>query len=226
MNSPWAHWLRGALVLSFALLGCGGASGGAPKGIMPAPETCGTVDPCGGDPTGTWTVLGGCVTPAGLQSFECSGATIQLTTLSFAGVLTLTNAMDYVATDFTEDRGEVDSTPLVCLSPITSCAEYEQALKSPINELSSVSCTGSTTCSCTVAASATPVVGDSGSYTILAGTQISFTSVTSGSSAGTYGPYFYCVESDRLHLIGLTSTPDSSGAQMLSVGTDIVLQKQ
>jgi hypothetical protein len=64
----------GALTLAVLGLGCGGGgpSGLPPPGIMAAPATCGTVAPCGGDPTGTWKILGGCITPAELDTAGCS----------------------------------------------------------------------------------------------------------------------------------------------------------
>ena len=124
----------GVSVLIFvgSLLGCS-ADGGS-DGIMPAPQGCGAVDPCGGDLTGTWKVLGGCLTPAEFNDPACPLETVRLLTLSYAGTITFNLDMTYTATKFIENRAEIDTIPTVCLgAPVQTCAEEDASLKSLVD---------------------------------------------------------------------------------------------
>jgi hypothetical protein len=195
---------------------------------MPAPESCATVAPCGGDPTGTWKVLGGCITPAGLNPPECTQ--VQLLTLNFRGAVTFNPDMTFTTTDFTEDRAEVDTTPLSCWSGYRymnmTCADEEKSLQANVNHggiLSYASCAGSTTaCACTIAETAKTVIGDSGTYS-LQGNQISLTE-TSGDALNE--GFSYCVQDGLLHLTTTTTSVDSGGVQTTAVDSDIVAQMQ
>jgi hypothetical protein len=219
----------GALTLAGSLLGCGGGgpSGLPPPGIMPAPESCATVAPCGGDLTGTWKVLGGCLTPAELDTGGCTQ--IQLLTLSFRGTVTFNPDMTFTTTDFTEDRAEIDTTPVSCWAGYQdmnrTCAEEDQILKANVSHgvlLTYANCTGSTTCACTIAATGQTVFGDSGTYS-LQGSLINF---TSASGADSYEGLSYCVQDGLLHLTVAATSVDSTGAQTTTVYSDIVAQKQ
>ena len=195
---------------------------------MPAPESCATVDPCGGDLTGTWKVLGGCLTPAGLANPGCTQ--IQLLTLNFRGTVTFNPDMTFTTTDFTEDRAEVDTTPLSCWTGYRymnmTCADEDQSLKSNVGHggiLSYANCAGSTTaCACTIAETEHTVIGDSGTYS-LQGNQIGFTE-PSGDALN--DGFSYCVQDGLLHLTGAGTSVDSTGAQTIIVYSDIVAQKQ
>ena len=215
--------LRVVLLLG-GLVGCGGGSSGLPAaGIMPAPASCGMVDPCGGDPTGTWQVAGGCITSAELDNGSCTQ--VQLRTLSFTGSLTLNSDMTYEATDFTETRAEIDTTPVSCWGyQMRTCAEEDQSLKaqvSPRGSLSYASCTGSTTCACTIAETAMTVIEGPGTYAI-SGNQITF---TAASGAGSYGGSSYCVQDGLFHLLESgTVVVDSTGTTSTVVYQDIVAQ--
>jgi hypothetical protein len=215
-----------ALLLAAAPLGCGGRPDGLPPaGIMPAPATCGTVAPCGGDVTGTWKVLGGCI-PNATAPGACTQVEIQ--TLSFAGTATFNPDLTYTAPDFTEIRAEVDTTPVSCWGgyQMRTCAQEDQALKAqvgPVGTLSYASCTGSSTCACTVAETAAQVLGDSGTYS-LQGSLINFSSV-SGPFSSLSG-LSYCVQDGLFHLLEATTVVDGSGVATTSVYSDIVLQLQ
>jgi hypothetical protein len=195
---------------------------------MPAPESCATVAPCGGDLTGTWKILGGCITPAGLDPEGCTQ--IQLRTLNFRGTVTFNPDMTFTTTDFTEDRAEIDTTPLSCWSGYRymnmTCADEETSLQANVNNggfLSYASCAGSTTaCACTIAETAQTVIGDAGTYSLL-GNQISFTE-PSGDALN--DGFSYCVQDGLLHLTATTPSVDSSGAQTTIVSSDIVAQMQ
>ena len=216
-----------ASIVAGSLLGCGGAHdvGGSTGGIMPAPQGCGTVDPCEGDLTGTWKVLGGCLTPAEFDDPACPQATFQLTTLSYAGTMTFNPDMTYTATDFIENRAEIDTIPATCLgAPVQTCAEEDTSLKSEVNTLSgtglsSAGCTGSSTCTCSVA-SADKVIGDSGSYS-LDGNSLNF-----NSDIGGFDGFSYCVQNGLLHLMTVAITEDSTGVETMTVASDIVAQVQ
>ena len=183
------------------------------------------VNPCEGDLTGTWKVLGGCLTPAEFADTACPQATFQLVTLSYAGTMTFNPDMTYTATNFIENRAEIDTIPTTCLgAPVQTCAEEDASLKSEVNTLSgtglsSASCTGSSTCTCSVA-SADKVIGDSGSYS-LQGSNLTF-----NSDIGIFGGLSYCVQNGVLHLMTVAITEDSTGAQTMTVASDIVAQMQ
>jgi hypothetical protein len=216
-------------IVTFTLAGClpgcgGGPSGLPPAGIMPAPATCGTVDPCGGDPTGTWKVLGGCLPSAGMATGSCTQ--VQLLTLSYAGTLTFNSDMTYSATTFTRTRAELDTTPVSCWGYLNkTCAGEDEALKAQVGEggigLSYGSCTGSTTCACTVAETAETVFGDSGTYS-LQGNLINFATA----SGGGYGGYSYCVQDGLLHLTSAATTIYGDGTEATTIGEDIVAEPQ
>jgi hypothetical protein len=213
------------------LSGCGGSGGGEGGGVMPAPDTCGTVDPCGGDLTGTWKVLGGCITPAETQDANCAQETFKLTTLSYSGTVTFDPVgMTYATMNFMRVRAETETFPSVCLSPYTSetCADMDQAYRSQVRPsgtgLTSASCSGSTTCTCNVTAK-DEVVGTAGTYTAQ-GNALQFT-VNSGTAIDSYGPLEYCVQGDLLHLmVAPTEIQEPSGTQTQVVYEDIVAQKQ
>jgi hypothetical protein len=233
----------GVMTLAGALLNCGSGagdtgsgagdagSGARDAGIMPAPESCGTVDPCGGDPTGTWKVLGGCITPAEVDDGNCAEETFKLTTLSYTGTVTFGPNMTYTTSAFTEDRGEIAYFPSACLPPNSdeTCADQDMAYKLFVkgsgSATGSAGCAGSTTCTCTVSETGMPVIGDSGVYSIQ-GTELTFRSSPSPSTTYTYGPFSYCVQNGLLHLIDAATTIDSMGAEMTVVYEDIVAQME
>lgn len=189
---------------------------------MPAPDTCGAVQPCGGDLTGTWKVLGGCLMPAGLENMSCPQDIVTITTLSFAGSVTFTNAMDYAATDFTKDLSTIETIPTSCLGGET-CAQLDKAYKQVVDP--SASCSGSTTCTCTAVQKGATVIGTGGTFSLQGG-DLSFTMATGGTSTDSFGPYAYCVQNDLLHLLTIAITVDSTGNQTVVVYGDIVAQKQ
>src|SRR5262245_56084921 len=99
----------GASTLLCAIVGGSGSyrpSGLPPPGIMPAPPTCGTVLPCGGDLIGTWKIIGGCLGPSAGESLPCGG-TVQLLTLSYGGTMTFNADLTYTFTDLASERAEI-----------------------------------------------------------------------------------------------------------------------
>lgn len=212
------------LTLLGATLGCSGGgrpSGLPPPGIMPSPPTCGTVLPCGGDLTGTWKVIGGCLGPSAGESLPCGG-TVQLLTLSFGGTETFNADMTYTFTDLAQDRAEIDTVPTSCLGT-TTCAEQDTELKSMVPQiLSYASCTGTSMCSCTIAAGG--VYSESGTYSIQ-GSQFNTVSESDGGGSRS-GSGEYCIQDGLLHLLTVQYVVDSSGTRTAVVEQDVVAQMQ
>jgi hypothetical protein len=211
-----------ALTLLGATLGCGGdgrPSGLPPPGIMPAPATCGTVLPCGGDVTGTWKVLGGCLGPSYGETPPCPGGNIKLLTLDYSGTVTFNPDLTYTSNDLAVTRAEIDTLPTSCL-PTKTCADQDKELKmsvGPSQFLSYASCTGTSTCSCTIAQTNATLSPASGTYS-LGVDQIVF--------PGSSGGWPYCVQDGLLHLLLIEAFVDSSGAQTTQINEDIVAQLQ
>jgi hypothetical protein len=213
-----------ALALLGAILGCGGGSrpsGLPPPGIMPAPATCGTVLPCGGDLTGTWKIIGGCLGPHDGENLPCGG-TVQLLTLSFGGTETFNADMTYAFTDMADERAEIDTVPTSCPGTAT-CAAQDAELKSMVpHGLSYASCTGTTFCSCTIAVG--EVYSESGTYSIQ-GSQFNTVSYSDGGGS-VMGSTDYCVQDGLLHVLGINYVRDSSGNLTPVVERDVVAQMQ
>jgi hypothetical protein len=216
----------GVWTLVCAFLGCSSGDNPSgllpPPGIMPAPATCGTVLPCGGDLTGTWKIIGGCLGPGDGETLPCAG-TVQLLTLSFAGTMTFNADMTFTFTDMANDRAEIDTVPTSCL-PTKTCAEQDAEYKSMVKTgaLNYGSCTGTSTCSCTTALDG--AYSQSGTYSIQ-GNQFQTVSYFDGggSDAGTGE---YCVQDGLLHSLTIEEVMDSSGTFMAVVEQDVVAQLQ
>jgi hypothetical protein len=188
---------------------------------MPAPATCGTVLPCGGSLTGTWKIIGGCLGPGNGETLPCGG-TVQLLTLSYGGTETFNADMTYTFTDLSSVRAEIDTVPTSC-DPTKTCAEQDTELKSNVPRvLSYASCTGTSSCSCTIASEG--VYSESGTYSIQ-GDQFNTVSVSDGGGINS-GSGQYCVQDGLLHLLSVLYETDSSGAITPVVEGDVVAQLQ
>jgi hypothetical protein len=188
---------------------------------MPAPATCGTVLPCGGNLTGTWKIIGGCLGPSAGETLPCGG-TVQLLTLSYGGTETFNADMTYTFTDLASERAEIDTVPTSC-NPTRTCAEQDTELKSMVPQiLSYASCTGTSTCSCTIAAGG--VYSESGTYSIQ-GNQFNTVSYSDGGGISS-GSGEYCVQDGLLHLLTIQYVVDSSGTTTTVVEGDVVAQMQ
>lgn len=216
-----------ALTLVMWQIGCGAGGGGeratggagSDGGIMAAPPGCGTVDPCEGDMTGTWKVLGGCLTPLNFEGTACPQETAQVLSLNYTGSITFNSDMTYTTTDLIENTSDVETIPSSCLGE--SCAQYDTEVKT-LNMGTGVSggCTGSTTCTCSFTR-ALNVFGNVGSYTVL-GNDLTFSS-----DVGTFENYSWCVQGDTLHLLTYEIVVnDSTGVSTTLITTDVVAQRQ
>jgi hypothetical protein len=191
--------------LALAGAGCGGGGG-----------SCG-VTPCGGNPTGTWLGVSACLDKATLNMEfltqfmgSCPAASLGSVTMlpnglialaadmTFTGTLTLSSSFDLVL-------------PLSCTNGAT-CAQLTQTLQSTVGTdgILSVTCAGSTSCTCTVLQDI-DVVNDTGTWST-SGTTLSFVGASSSNSGA------YCVQGSTLHLV------DTDSSAMMKVVGDIVLQ--
>jgi hypothetical protein len=211
----------GALIVAGASLACGGNGG-----IMPAPATCGQIAPCGGDLTGTWKVLGGCLAPINFENFACPLETDKLAGLSYSGTVTFNpSLLTYTATNFFQSRSDIVAIPSSCLVLLNeTCADLNSAYQTALSERGgSASCMGSTTCTCS-ATSKEAVVGTSGTYSV-SEDQLNFTDFIGTDEIDSYGPLSYCVQNGQLHLM-TTETNVGDGGVTTTIVSDVVAQLQ
>lgn len=139
-----------AAVLASALAGgCSGDVG----------ASCGTFAACGGDVVGIWNVAGACSSADGLGGGDfCPGATADTSGVSITGKLTYRADMTY-ETSMTFSGQASMTLPASCLmmgGVTITCASLEAQLKGaltgePDSIFEKVTCTGSSSCTCTVA---------------------------------------------------------------------------
>ena len=156
-----------------------------------------------------WSFLGACRTPAVLQNFNdnlqasCPGGSITALDVDVSGTVTYNADLTYAA-NVTETIRATETLPLSCLG-FASCADVVSS-----NTESTVSCTGSTICTCRVTGA--PPMIETGTYTT-AGTDLTMAGPTSTSTDA------YCVQNNQLHIISVDAT---TGALL----GDFVAQKQ
>ena len=198
-----------AAALSIAAAGCdGGGNGGA---------TCG-VAPCGGDVVGNWTGSSACVDPATLTvdiltplKGACPDITLGAVDMTSTGTLAMGADMSF--TGALAVMSTIDTHyPADCLGGKT-CDYLAGTLQATvgINGVTSLTCAGSGSCTCTTMQTI-PIVNATGTWAT-SGTQLTFAGAPGGN-----GPY--CVQGSTLHLIGLDATT------MTKVANDIILIKQ
>jgi hypothetical protein len=193
---------------------CGGGGGVA---------SCGKVQPCGGDPVGTWKFAGQCANTADAFDNEfCPTATTSVSGLSASG--TTTFSADGTYTLNVTESGTVQMTiPSSCLTQngITlTCAQLQQSLQAafaddPDSPIKSATCSGSSSCSCALTMSSTTT--ENGTYTV-DGTSLS---LSGGSGSGAF-----CVKDKELHLITVDTTMSMGTMGQVKISSDIVATKQ
>jgi hypothetical protein len=151
-----------------------------PPAPLPPGRAC--VVPCGGDPTGEWTVTGSCSTP--LPPFACDEPITSLTPASASG------GMVFTATTMTASTVDLDKTvshfPPECTAYASNrqdCAEEQAQLQMKFPD---ASCTPNDGCWCFATVPVT--LSGVASYAVQ-GTNLAF---TSGS------PVPFCVQGDTL----------------------------
>lgn len=206
--------LGGGLVALAALFGgCGGSSG---------PPHCGAEQPCGGDVTGTWSLAGACsnVSAASAElAAACPGASLSGYAVSLRGMLTFNADQTYTASNWHETYAATETVPLSC-TEFATCGEGSGTVSDSSNGVSitiDTSCTGTTVCTCRISGTVS-ITSDLGNYYI-SGTTLDLT------GAATSGPFPYCVEEGRLHLMQLSTTMTTPMGQAV-ITSDIVAEKQ
>jgi hypothetical protein len=125
------------------LSGCGDSGGG----------TCGNTPACGGDVVGTWTITSSCLSPGSPTSAVCQG-TSDIANLKITGAITYNADLTYT-TNSLLSGSETVSLPLSCLTSSNAsatCDQLGQLFKDdPSNQ--SVTCSGTTICTCKIVVS-------------------------------------------------------------------------
>ncbi|MFZ5893479.1 MAG: hypothetical protein ACOY0T_20630 [Myxococcota bacterium] len=204
------------------LAGCGGNAESS--------TSCGEVQPCGGNPIGTWKIAESCLDDKALadelleslQMFGCSSASVQSAHLKTTG-----NASYNADQSFTTSTSSTfDATLLIPSSCITragftlTCDQLTSALAQLMSdEIGNLTCsTTSGGCNCKVVTPPRTLM-ESGTYSV-SGTRLVQTS-SNGSSADAE----FCVQGSELHMIALdTSNLDTMGRP--KIVADIVAIKQ
>jgi hypothetical protein len=208
-----------AATLAFGLSSCGSSGGGS----------CGTVQPCGGDPTGTWKLSTACFsdestsTELAQLTQLCPTATATLSDVSATG--TIAFRADATYTEMLTESATVHATvPPSCLvrgGVTLTCAQLPAliALLSGLSGGPVVSCTGSSTCSCT--SRVTAITANTSGTWSHAGTSITLTAAD-GTEDG--GPY--CVQGNQIHLINVDMTMSMGSMGAAKIIADLVGTKQ
>ena len=196
--------------------GTGGGSGGTGGGST----ACGTVEPCGGNPVGTWSFTSECVDLGELalvvqQQFYCADATVTSAQATISGSATFSSDLSYSIVQ------NISSTvslviPISCTSGL-SCSDYGIYMSATMG--TPLSCSGTTSCMCTQS-QATTSSTDTGTYT-LSGSNLNITSSAGG--AGTIG---YCVQGTTIHLITVDGTMHTGPGGQATIVKDTVAQKE
>src|SRR5437868_3806714 len=156
-----------SVCLAAFLLGCG-----APKSTnADVAGDCGHVEPCGGDVRGTWKLATACFNlPDAGQAFTttingqpCPSVTASSVDYSVQGALTFDSNATYEETLSLVAATVTVTVPLSCFPGIT-CAELSTQLAPDAGTSGSsmsTSCSGTSTCVCTVN---TIAIGDGGTF--------------------------------------------------------------
>lgn len=211
-------WLVGAAALAFSSACDDGGSG----------ETCGKVEPCGGEVLGEWQVGAACVGSAsavgelltGAVSRYCPTATVGPLDLKPSGSLSFRADLTFsasVSVDVSAKLGFpsscVDSVPCDLVSLGLQAWLKQNSIPLGIDSLT---CTGTLACTCRLVVHA-PAIDETGTY-VEAGT-----SLTLRGSSGTVTAD-YCMQEPELHLI--MARPGGTGpVSQSSFAADLVATK-
>ncbi|HXJ20232.1 MAG TPA: hypothetical protein VMT03_08365 [Polyangia bacterium] len=192
--------------------GTGPGTGGTGTGGTGA--SCGTVEPCGGNLVGTWSLNTACLSAAGLtavaQQGSCSQEVVTDSKASISGISTFGSDLTYSISEnlsFTLTF----QMPASCAAGL-DCATYGSYLSQSLAPGGSATCSGTTTCACVE--TNTELVSDSGTY-VLSGSNATLTSSVSGNTSTNS----YCVQGSTIHLVTVA-------ANQTTIQSDIVGQKQ
>jgi hypothetical protein len=212
-----------ALLLGAVLpsIGCGSDPGAA--------GSCGKVQPCGGDIVGDWRVVADCVNDAVLSMKLASDFGASCPTVTGHANVTETGSFTFSAgLSFSASAtvaGTVDmNIPASCLAGST-CADVNAAIQAdlaanPSPGITSVSCLGSSACTCRFTVGPVPLL-ESGTYTT-AGTTLTLTSAADGSvdQGG------YCINGTTGHLMTLVMSMPMGSMGTMTIDEDTVMVRQ
>jgi hypothetical protein len=155
------------------------------------------------------------------QDPQCPTATAALGPLSVSGTVSFNADKSYTTTE-TTSGSVVVTLPASCLTVngvTLTCAQAAQAIQaadaSTAPMFSSVSCTGTSGCACTVTVAPT-TSSDSGTWS-QSGTQIALMSTAGNSGGGDY-----CVQGNEIHLLTLDVTMPMGPMGTLKIAKDVV----
>ena len=197
------------------LAGCG--SNGA-IGV----DTCGKVQPCGGDIVGTWHLDAACTSSgASVPGEVCTDASVLSSVYNISGTATFGADLTYSISEVVSATitVKVPSSCLMSNGAIVTCTDFGTSQMQKENSNTSVSCAPSgSSCVCKfIVASRT--TSESGMYST-AGTV--FTQMpTEGPPSSTP----YCVQGNTVHVITVDDTMTTSTGQSTIAG-DVVGTKQ
>ena len=178
------------LFIALGLAACSGDDGGS----------CGQILPCGGDLTGLWTIKTVC--PNDLfaigGAFEALGAVSCPQASAPVADAKITGTLNFHA-DGTYDDVETSTVtttlavPTSCVSPGTSCAQFDEALTRDPTVESGTCFPSKTGCTCRVVAHGNVEAHGTASTS---GTELTLTPFS-----GTESSTEYCVSGTELHLV-------------------------
>jgi hypothetical protein len=179
------------LFIALGLAACSGDDGGS----------CGEILPCGGDVTGTWTIKTACpsdpfIVPSAfdaLDAVSCRQASVPAADAKIAGTLTFRADGTYDDVETLTVTMTV-AVPTFCVSPGTSCAQFNAALSQNPSVRSGTCFASQTGCDCRVVSH--------GSVEVYGAASTSGTTLTlTPSSGSTEYPVQYCVSGNELHVV-------------------------
>lgn len=201
----------GSVFLALVASGCGGTADDEAA-------SCGDTSECGGDIVGQWKITSSCLDLAGTdvsESMNCPGLTSEAKEVGMSGTVAYNRDLTFQA-NVTMTGSLAVNVPAACLTQgaITlTCEQLRQSLAASAadNGFESVSCSGSSGCSCTLKL-IPQVQTTSGTYSTAGG------KVTQLEAGGTPDQNSYCVK-------GSTLTLSPEGA-MSPISGSVVLSKQ
>lgn len=211
------------LALSAAAAGCGGGGGfsgdggGGGKGGAGS-GTCG-VAPCAGDVVGNWQASSACIDEVALNMDflteimgSCPTASLDVVSLIPSGTVAFAADMTFTDTLVVSSTMNINF-PAACI-PGVACSMLTEVLQSLVgaNGVTSVSCAGSSGCTCTMAQTIDSIDG-SGTWST-SGTTLTLTAAAGNQQSA------YCVQGASLHMLDLDMST------MMKVVGDIVLTRQ
>ena len=177
------------LVCTTPTTGMGGTGGGGTGGT----SGCGSVQPCGGDLVGTWTITGIRVNTPSMADPSCPGSGLSNVNATESGTVTYTAGGTY-STNIVGTLTYTETIPQSCIAPaICSDLVYSYSLIG-----AAATCSGTTVCMCTVAIAGTGA--EAGSYST-SGTSVTRTDTA---TAGT-DTMAYCVQGNTVHFLSFNT---------------------